>query len=353
MAYGHKAFRRLQISNVEGTPGTPEAATEILYGTITVPTQDRFYHTPDQDRNSLAKIVELPFLTARKLEDMEITGPLYDRIMVFMASNAIRGNVTPTQPDNVNEPNHYLWTFEPALTTPNTPNETNGIDTFTLEWGDNIQGYEADYLFTVSLEITGEVGASEDAIVSYTWTVNGQQITESTMTAALTEEVAKYFPANIAKFYIDSSYAGLGGTQKSGVLKAFTWTFETGFSARYAADGTYVFSGINEMRKAPELELTFWRDSSIVEAELDKRQSDPLTKTFIRIELLSSGEMDTGQSNPPYIWLDGAYVYTDWPELDEEDETSVITVTATGVKDSTSGKMMTVSVGTTMDAFNA
>lgn len=350
MAYGHKAFRKIQISNVENTVGTAEAATEVLLGVLKMLTDDKTHHMFEQDRGTLAKVVELPVLTARAVE-LEMEGELYDRLMVIMAANSIRGNVTPTQPDMGTRPNEYLWTFEPGLTTANTPDIANGIDTFTLEWGDNIQGYETSHLYTVKLEIEAEVGNDEDAIVTFTWTVGGRVITESTMTAALTAPTAKYYPANLVKFYIDANYAGLGGTQKTGVLRAFKWTFETGFTPRYAADGTYYFAALNEMKKAPELELTYYRDSSIVEAELDKRQTDPLSKTFIRIALFSNGEMDSGQSNPSYVYLDGAYVYTEWPELDEEDETSVITVKATAVQDSTSGKMMTVKVGTTMSAY--
>lgn len=350
MAYGQQAFRRIQISNPEGTPGTAEAATEILFGTLKIPVQSEIHHTPEQDRNSLAEIIELPFLVAKDLE-FEFEADLYDRLALFLAASSIRGNVTGVSAGG-SKPLEIIHTYEPGLSTSNTPDITNGIDTFTVEFGDNVQGYEAEYCFSTKVEISAEVGADEDAVVTVAWTIGGRQVTPTTFTAALTEPSAAYFPANLTKLFIDTSYAGMGGTQKSGVLRAFKYTFEPMFTKRFAADGTYTFSALNESKKAPELELTFYRDSTIVEAELVKYKANPKTKTFIRIGLTSgSPEMDVGQSNPPYINIDGAYVYTEWPELEEEDGTGVVTVTARGVKDSTSSKMMTFTIGTLMAAF--
>lgn len=348
MAYGIKPFRKIQIGK-ESTPGTLVAATEILFGEVTIHSSDAVYHTPDQDRGTLAKIVELPFQTAKDVE-LEFTGSLYDRLMIIIASNSIRGNVTAVSP-GAPTPLQYDWTFEPALGALNTPDMTDGIEALTWEFGDNTQENEMGYGVTVKFEIEGEVGAEEDAIVTVTWNFFGKEVVDSTFTGALTDPIARYFPSNVAKFYMDTSYAGLGGTQKTGVLKAWKYTFETGFSKRWAADGTYYFSGINEEKKAPELELTYWRESTFYAAELAKFRASPKTILFPRIAMYSNVEMDSGQANLPYIFLDGAFIYTEWPELDEEDGTSFVTVKAMGVKDPTSGKMMTVKVGSKMSTF--
>ena len=351
MAYSNQALRRIQISNVEGTPGTAEAATEILFGTVKIPLQDVVHHTPEQDRNSLAEIVELPFLVSKFIEGIEFEGDLYDRLMVFIAANSIRGNVTGVSAGG-SKPLEIIHTYEPGLTTLNTPDIANGIDTFTLEVGDNVQAYEIEYCVSTKVEIEFETGGDDDAVVTVKWTVMGRQLTSTTFTAALSEPTAAYFPANLVKLYIDTSYAGMGGTVKEGVLRAGKWTFEPMFTARFAADGTYLFSGISESKKAPELELTYYRDSTIVEAELVKHKATPKTKSFIRLLLTSgSAEMDAAQSNPPYVKLDGAYIITEFPELEEEDGTGVVTVTYRGVKDVTSGKMMSVIIGTLMTAF--
>lgn len=352
MAYGNSALRRIQISNDENTTGTAEAATAILFGTASIPVQDLVFHTPEQDRNSLAEIVELPFKVAQNIDGFSYEGEAYADLLLHLFSMAIRGNVTGVSAGG-SKPNEIIWTFEPSLSsTLNTPDVTNGIDTRTIEVGDNINCYKLAGCYVMSLEISGDAGEDENSVVMVKVKLGAQSLVEGSFTGALSEVAAAYFPANMVKLFIDSSYAGLGGTQKSGVLKSWKWTLDTKFTPRFVADGTYKWSALNEGKKAPELELTFVRDSTIVEAELDKYQANPKTKTFISIEMTSgSAEMDAAQSNPPYAKLRGAYIYTEWPELDDEDGTSLVTVKARGVKDSTSGKMMTAIVGTLLAAF--
>lgn len=344
MVLSQRAFRQIQISNVENTPGTAEAATEILRGILSQAYADEVFYTPDQDRGLLASRIETPFEVQKQIE-LEMNGVLYDRLAVFMMSNAIRGAVTPTQPDAINEPNHYLWAFAPGLSTANTPDIAAGIDTFTLEYGDNIQAYETSYLFTKQIVISGVVNEP----VQFEWLIQGRQITETTFTGGLSLPATAQFPVNNTKFYIDTSYAGIGSTQKINMLRAFSWTLETMFTARFAPDGTGYFSGLNEGRKKATLELTYYRDDTNSEAEKDRYEAQ--TAFYPRIRLESDTEMDSGQSNPPYINLDGAYRYTDWPTTEEVDDLGVISATAEAFYDSTTSKLFNVDVGTTMSAF--
>jgi hypothetical protein len=347
MAISTRALQFAQISNAEGTPGTAEAATAVLlFENLNQILHDKVFHTPMHDRGLLATHIEVPFQVSQLCE-FECEGDLYDQLMVYMALNSIRGNVTATQPDDMNEPNHYLWTIEPGQTTQNTPDITNGIDTFTLEYGGNVQDYETEFIFTTSLEISGEVNEP----VRFAWSFQGRQVTEASRTGALTAPTThQFFATNKAKWYVEAdAYANIGTTQKSGVLKAFSWTFETGFTARFAADGNYYYAALNEDRKHVELELTLWRDSTVHEAELDAFQSQAIR--YMRIALEAETEMDSGQGNPPYIYLDGAFRYTEFPELDDEDGTSVMTATAVSVYDTTAAKQFGVLIGTELDAL--
>lgn len=352
MAVGSRALRRVQISNVEGTVGTAEAATEILFfEEVTQLTQAAVFHKPKQDRGSLARYVERDFQVSQYAE-LEMSGDLYDRLMVFIAANSIRGNVTATQPNAGTKPNEYLHVFEPALAALNTPDLTDGIDTFTLEWGNQIQEYESPYMVTIEWTIEGVASNDEDAAVTVSWKVFVRGVTESTFTAALSAPTThQYFAVNKAKWFVDTSYAGIGGTQKTGVLKGFKYTFATEMTPRFSADGNFYFSGVNQDAIAPELELTMWRDNTVFEAELDKYLANPKTIAFHRIALFGHTEMDSGQANPPYIYLDIAGTYEDWPELDDEDGSELITVKLVGIQDPTSSKMMTVSVGTRMQTY--
>ncbi len=346
MAVGLKAFRTIQISNVENTPGSAEAATEVLFGEISQTYTDKVYFKPEQDRGVLTPNYEAPFQVSDAIE-LVMEGPLYDRWCAFMFASAVRGNITPTQPDNVNEPLHYLWTIEPGLTTNNTPDITDGIDTFTIEFGDNVQSYETEFLYTTQIEISGVVNEPVQA----TWTTQGRQVTESAKTGALTAPAAAYFPFNLSKFSIDTSYANLGNTQKTGMLRAFTWTLETAFTPLFAGDGNLYFVALNEDRKMVQLELTYYRDGTNSEAAKDIWESQ--ATTYIRIELNGDTEMDAAQGNPEYLRLDGAYKYTEWPTIEDEEGTAVVTVNLESFYDTTASKMFSVLLGLKMSGYAA
>lgn len=344
MAYGLKAFRHIQISNVESAPGTAEAAVEVLVGMIAkVPMGDRVIHYPEQDRNSLAANLADDFIVG-KLVEGSIEGNLNHRIAVWLFSNSIKGNVSPSRPNSGTQPLAYYWPFEPGLTTANTPDITAGIDTFTLEFGDNIQNLEAEYVFTRTLKIS----SAPNEPVTFTWEWTARQLIESAVTPGLAAVAVQKFPSNTCKFYIDSAVANWGVTQKTGMLRAFTWTLETMFTPRFGADGTLYFYALNEDKKKVELELTYYRDAA---SELEKDKYDARTTTYLRIKLEGQTEIDSGQANLPYVMLDGAYRYTEWPELSDEDGSTTETVTAQSVYDATGATQFIVRVLTDMSVY--
>lgn len=344
MATASKALSYCQISNVEGTVGTAEAATEILlFENFSRIAHDKVFYKPEQDRGVLAANVETPFQVSQKAE-FEMEGDLYDRIANFMFSSGIC-TTTPAAVGGA-ETLAYIWAYLMGLTTQNTPDVELGIDTFTVEWGNAIQEYESSHLVTSEIEISGSVNEP----VKFNWKFYTRGVTESTKTAALSVPASiNYFPMNKAKWFVDTSYAGIGGTQKTGVLYGFKWNLKTMLTPRFTADGNFYFSGVNEDRKKVELELQIYRDSTHYEAELDKYQAQ--TTSYQRLALFGLNEIDSGQANPPYIYLDGAYKYTEWPEVDEEDGVDVITVKAESFYDATAAKQFGVTVKTPMSAF--
>jgi hypothetical protein len=343
MTTGLTAFRRIQVGE-EGTPGTAVAATEILYGTLATWMENRTIVQPEEDRNNLSRHMADAFV-AGKEGQLVWTGLLNQRHCPYIFSMGLCGNVSPTQPDPTNEPNAYLWTFTPSLTAPNTPDQANGIDTFTFEFGDNLQAYEVEYCFATRIEISG----SPNEGCMFTCDITGRQRTDTTFTAALTAQTVQHFPFNLAKFYIDTAWADLGNTQKQGLLKAFTWTHETQFRASYGADGSLYFYAVDkEAPKTAQLRLVYARTT---DADSERTKYEGVSTTYLRIALEGATELDAGQSNVPYIRLDGAYQYFDWPTPGEEDGLSTVEVTAESVYDSTGGKQLEVAVLTDLDAF--
>jgi hypothetical protein len=344
MTYARKANRFIQISNVEGTPGTAEAAVEVFSGVFGGGYADKVIHNPEEDRNSLSMYHANQLLVGREW-NADISGDLNSRHAVWLFCNTVAGNITPTQPNATTKPNAYLWTIEPGITTANTPDITAGIDTFTIEVGDNQQAYESEFIFTRTLTIEG----APNGVVTYTWGVTGRQLTETTKTAALSMDTAfQRFPFNLAKFYVDTSVANWGTTQKTGLLLGFTVTFETQFTPLYATDGALYFTALNEDKKSVSVDLTFRRGT---DSETEKDKYDALTTTFHRIELLGTTVLDAAQSNPPYIYIDYAGRYSEWSDLGDEGGSATESVSLNTVYDATGSKEYSIKIYTELSAY--
>ena len=338
---------QIQIGN-ESSPGTAVAATEVLLAIMEAQLSSEMFFIPEDDRNLLAIDKANRFKT-QDIAELVLTGSVNHRQAVFLFGSTIRGNITPTQPDVTNEPLAYLWTYQGNLTAANTPDIAAGIDTYTIEYGDNVDDYEAEYCFTKTLVISGEGG---DSPVTFEWTITAAKVTAGiTPTAALSVVAVQYFPANTVSFYIDTSYANIGNTVKTDMLKAFTWTLETMFTPRFTTSGVFTYKGINEAAKQVELELTYLRGSL---SETEKALALAGSTTYLRIKLLGGTELDSAQSNPPYVFLDMAAQYdTPWPAPEDADGARTDTVTAKSVYDATGTRDFEVAVFTDLAAWPA
>jgi hypothetical protein len=332
---GLKAFRRIYASNAEDTHGTAEAAVEVLRGVLAFEDENEL-HRPEYDRNSLALYHEDDEFVSKRVS-LAWTFDLNFRHILWPLLMGVRGNVTPTQPDSTNEPNAYLWTFAPSLTGANTPDQANGIETFTFEFGDDDQAFEAGFCFATEIEISGEA----DGVVEATVSIVGDEKSETSFTGGLSEQSVQLAPFNLAKIYIDDDGGTMGSTQKTGLLRAFTWTLETGLFAFPTADGSLTFGAVSEGRKAPELELVYKAGS---DAETERGHYRSRNTRLVRIELNGQTELDSGQDNPPYLQLDQAIRYEHWPMIDDDDGQSIISVPAYGVYNSGYGKVFECAV---------
>jgi len=342
MTTGYKAFRRIQVGP-ESTPGTAVAAAEILYGVLSTFESGEVLHQPEEDRNSLARHMADDLFVGKQAK-LVWTGDVNFRHLAWILPMAIRGNITPTQPDASNEPNAYLWTHTPALTTPNTPDQANGIDTFTFEYGDNLQAYEAEYCFATKLQISG----APNETCKFTVEMVGRQRSDTTFTSSLVAQTVQRAPFNLAKFCINTSGATIGNTQKTGLLKAFTWTLDTKFAPVYTADGNLYFASVSEDRKSPELSLTYVRGT---DSDAERTKYENRTTSFLRIALYGGTELDSGQSNVPYLYLDQAVRYRTWPTFGDDEGLATVQVTADAVYDSTWAKMFEAALFTNLSAL--
>jgi len=338
-----EAFRKAQISNVEDTVGTAEAATEVLLTHGLTWHEDLLIHYPRNDRGSLA-LHEGDDEVVQKMVTLTIPSTLTARQAAIYAGMCIRGNVTATQPDAVNQPLSYLWSHEQGYTTGNTPDITNGVNTHTVEYGDDTQAYETEGCFGVNWVISGRPGEPIESVL----TLVGRQRVDTTFTAALTKPTVQLLPFGKTAFSIDTSWANLGNTAKTELLRAFTFTFDTGLRFVATANGELYPTKVAEARKAPTFSFTYFWGS---DADAERTKYEARTTTFVRLKMLGSTELDSGESNPPYVELDAAIRYTDWPEWGEDEGLSTFEVPATAVYDATGAHMWTLNCYNLMSAF--
>jgi hypothetical protein len=192
------------------------------------------------------------------------------------------------------------------------------------------------------------IEGAPDGVCTFSADLVGRQQADASFTAALVAQSVQRFPFNLVKCYFDTSWANLGTTQKTGLVRGFTWTLDTMFRAYQTADGALYYSSVVESPKAPTLALKLKRGS---DSDAQRGYHEARTTTFIRIELLGQTEIDSGQGNVPYLIIDGAYRYQTWPDLGDDEGASIEQPTAVGVYDGTGGKMFETALLTDLAAF--
>jgi len=207
---GSLAFSRIQYGKeLKTAHGTAVAATKMLPGFTVIPPADR---KPVYAGGSLGVRVQEHMAAIMQIKADSI--PLKCNLGWFQAlpllfSLGLKGDITPTEvtPSQAD----YKWDFYPSLTADNTP------DSATLEMGDDVQAYEVEYAMCKSLKFDFVMGANAGVPVEAT--LVGKQTTPTTFTPTLTLPAQELMVANLTKIYIDPTWANVGLTQKTGLLR--------------------------------------------------------------------------------------------------------------------------------------
>lgn len=309
---GEKAFRKIQFGK-ETVHGTNVAATSRQMGVLTQKSSPTIY-MPEENTGTLVKyhhatkVAELAELT----RDGSLT---YEQCIYFFLMG-IKGAVTPV---NI-EGDAYRWTFDPNLEALNNP------DSFTIEYGDDIQAFESGYCMAKSLEISGTI----DEPVNLKVDMFGRDLTKCAFTPALALPTVEDAMSSMTSIKIEDTYAALdAGTPKAKTLIDYSWKLDTGIHSKKFMDGELTFTGHGEAACAPELDLTFEFNSN-ANAEYD--HFDSQVKRFIRLQT-SGSEIETGVGKALILNLCG--VYTEWDTLDERDGNDIVKVKLVAIYDPT------------------
>lgn len=289
---------------------------------------------PEEERGSLAayhrnyvasELVEGTLEGEATFE--EITIPL------CMAIEDANGAATSTEAGS-----SYRWSFEPNWTSGNSPG------TWTLEYGDDTQAWETEYVFGSGLTISGSV---EEA-----WTLScdvaGRANTSTTFTGS--PVTSGYTIETIlmqkSKLYMadDTSSDLTTSDQVSGAFLDFEWSLPDHYAPRFTGDGNLYFSGVRESKVAPELTVSLVVDSNTKSQITQKYENQ--TRQIVWIEGIGS---TISGSYDKYVKIKGAYAITDLSELSDEDGDTTITLTMTGEYSSKWGSLFSVELFNELD----
>jgi hypothetical protein len=232
---GERAFSKIQWGKeTTGAQGTAVAADTILMAGIHPPV------APDRVPEFIEDDFGVRVRSARSRTDQFLVrdslsfGHAYYQLLPILYSMSLKGSVTPAE--QTSGESDYLWDHSPSLVA------TNNIDSGTIELGDDVEQYEREYMMIERLRIAGVVSQGiESSPQSIEVDYFARQNTAADFTAALTIPTTEQINAKLTRFYLDTSWAGVGGTEKTGLLRSYDVEILTGLHPKFMGGANQYF----------------------------------------------------------------------------------------------------------------
>ena len=251
--YGERPFAKIQYGKeVKTTHGTAVAATKILLGDIFPVASDRKPSYPEDALGVRARAMRAIVYQYMAQGTLKISNGYYQALPLLF-SCGLKGDVTAAETPPAS--GAYLWTFTPSPTAQNTP------DSITLEYGDNVQAFEVEYMMFQRLKLTGAIAQGQgDSPVSLEAEFFGRQLSTSTFTGALSLPTVQEINAKNARFYRDTTWAGVGGTEITHSIRKFDVEILTGVHPKFLGSAAKYFDvhgeGYHDVKVTLDLEGT-------------------------------------------------------------------------------------------------
>ena len=322
MANGIKALRKIQLVK-EVTPGLQvTTATARLVASGSFENEQQYYRPDDQD-NGVLESYTRSYITGEQAKISIDTDANYEQLGYLLGSSIIGGITGGSPTDSV-----YTRTYIPNLTSANSP------DTYTMQYGDDVQAYIAGFCYGTDLEITANASDTK-AVVKVKSNMVGQNIRTASFTGAISPPAALTpIIVGTGKLYIDSTWAGLGGTAISSSLIDLSYKFTPGIKPVKFIDGNIYFTDRAEAKRHVELSVTFAVNST-TSAYYANYIASPQTLQFMRIKF--TGPL-LGATAHAELDLDACVVIDKWPSLSDRDGQDTVKLNLVSILDSTSSK---------------
>ncbi len=327
-------FRNVQYGK-ETTRFTAVAATKRLTGEINIP-KDRepvlFGGSLGlRIRNNQSVIAQIKADGLRYAD----RAAYFQELPLFL-SLGLKGAITPTEqtPSQAD----YLWTFNPLLTA------ADALDAVTLEMGDDERSYEVEGVACKSLKISGKTG--DNSLVSVEAELIGKQLTSTTLTPAIALPTREPMLGNLAKIYLDPSWANVGVTQKTGILREYSAELQFGVELLHHGAAKTV-DALRQSYLGGLLQFVFEKGAE-AEAIFDAFQAQTFKVMRLAIE---GSQIGTGVVHSVKIDIGGYFTAVD-PWGQEDQGHGLYTATFGGeIYDATGAKAVQALVSTNVSAI--
>lgn len=348
VSHSNRALTAVQIGK-ESTRGTAVAATRRLVVTDASINRMRPQENFEGEMNGvLARAVHAPEVTRHGAE-FEFTYHLdFEQVLGALLSG-MKGGVSSTQPGSGDA---ELWTFDPG-------NGDPAPDTYTVEYkiangvGDALT-FEAPYGFTTQIEIQG----GEEGLPTITQTVVARRSSQTTATGGISLPTRTFAANGRWSMYVDDAWSGMGGSQITGHVIGFTWTFQNHLMPEYFQDGrtnldfsNYIFMPGRFVDLSVDIAVD--PDSAaFIPEELTHRDNGDIRA--VRLELVGPAFASPDDGLNHFIRLDGAYYHAEDSMAEFGEERNGIMTTnlhLLSAYESVEGQDIEVAVQNTLDAF--
>ncbi len=222
-------LRKMQYG-LETVHGTAVAATRLMPVIVPPIQPDRKPTYPREDVGVNVDAVR-SYIAGRLVRDKLNWDSAYFQSLPMLFSCGLQGNITPVK--QTVDQDDYLWDYDPALD--DTDNETDSI---TLERGDDEIMIETEYVMFDRMKFSGECNQDGgDSAMRIEANYFGRQNTKASFTPKLTIPTLHTINSKKTQFFLDTTWAGVGSTEKTGTLRAYDIDLLTGMHPKFHGSG--------------------------------------------------------------------------------------------------------------------
>lgn len=268
-------LRKMQYG-LEVTHGTAVAATRMLPVAVPAIQPDRKPTYPREDVGVNVDAVR-SYIAGMLVRDKISWDSAYFQSLPMLFSCGVQGGITAVE-QTLNQ-NDFLWDFGPNYD--DTDNETDSI---TLERGDDEMMVETEYAMFNSIKLSGECNQDgQDSAMRIEAGYFGRQNTKAAFTAALPIPTLNTINSKLTQFFLDTTWAGVGGTAKASTLRAYDIDIITGMHPKFHGSGYEYFDTHGQGPIGIMGAFTF-EGNAIAEAIYDAMAAQTLQVARLKVE---------------------------------------------------------------------